>query len=83
MYEAKDDNLRHGPGRCIAVRVAAWEFNARSPAPVVAVYGVGTTGAAWKFLRLAGSGVTPDVPEYFIAELGRITGILSHIRRTV
>jgi hypothetical protein len=46
---------------------------------MAAVFGVVTTGAAWKFLRLAGSDVTLDVPEYFVTELGRIVGILAHI----
>ncbi len=82
IAEAKNDNLRTELGQCIAAMVAAQEFNDRSSAPVAAVYGAVTTGAAWKFLRLAGSSVTLDVPEYFIAELGRIMGILSHILRT-
>jgi hypothetical protein len=83
ITEAKNDNLRTGLGQCIAAMVAAQEFNARSPAPSAAVYGAVTTGAAWKFLRLAGAAVTLDVPEYFVAELGRIMGILRHILRSV
>jgi hypothetical protein len=82
IAEAKNDNLRTGLGQCIAAMVAAREFNVQSAAPVAVVYGVVTTGAAWKFLRLAGSAVTLDVPEYFVAELDRIMGILSHILRT-
>jgi hypothetical protein len=81
IAEAKNDNLRTGLGQCIAAMVAAQEFNARSATPVATVYGVVTTGAAWKFLRLTGSSVTLDVPEYFVAELGRILGILSHLVR--
>jgi hypothetical protein len=82
IAEAKNDNLRTGMGPCIAAMVAAQEFNARSSAPVAVVSGVVTTGAAWKFLRLSGSVVTLDVPEYFVAELGRIMGILAHILTT-
>lgn len=82
ITEAKNDNLRTGLGQCIAAMVAAQVFNAQSSAPVATVYGAVTTGAAWKFLRLAGSVVTLDVPEYFVAELGRIMGILGHILRT-
>jgi hypothetical protein len=81
IAEAKNDNLRTGLGQCIAAMVAAQEFNARSSTPVPAVYGAVTTGAAWMFLRLAGVTVTLDVPEYFVAELGRIMGILGHIMR--
>jgi hypothetical protein len=79
IAEAKNDNLRTGMGQCIAEMVAAWEFNAKSAAAISEVHGVVTTGSAWKFLRLAGTVVTLDVEEYFIAELGRIMGILAHI----
>jgi len=81
IAEAKNDNLRTGLGQCIAAMVAEREFNAGSATPVPAIYGVVTTGAAWKFPRLAGASLTLDVPEYFVAELGRIMGILSHIVR--
>ena len=79
ITEAKNDNLRTGLGQCIAAMVAAWEFNARAPAAVPAVYGVVTTGGAWKFLRLVGAVVTLDRREYFVAEIGRIMGILASI----
>src|SRR5205085_9825639 len=79
IAEAKNDNLRTGLGQCIAVMVAARDFNAKSGTPVAAVHGVVTTGSAWKFLRLSSSDVTLDMEEYFIAELGRIMGILAHI----
>jgi hypothetical protein len=82
IAEAKNDNLRSGLGQCIAAMVAAQEFNAKSGAAVVVVHGVVTTGSAWKFLRLSGAEVTLDVEEYFIAELGRIMGILAHILNT-
>jgi hypothetical protein len=82
IAEAKNDNLRNGLGQCIAAMVGLREFNARSPAPVAAVYGVVTTGGAWEFLRLVGPELTLDVREYFVAELGRIMGILAHILKT-
>lgn len=78
IAEAKNDNLRTGLGQCIAAMVAAREFNA-SADDVPAVHGVVTTGAAWKFLRLAGADLTLDRREYFVAEPGRIMGILAHI----
>ena len=78
IVEAKNDNLRSGLGQCIAAMVAAQEFNAKSSSPAI-VHGVVTTGSAWKFLRLEGAEVTLDVEEYFIAELGRIMGILAQI----
>lgn len=79
IVEAKNDNLRTGLGQCIAAMVAAREFNVRSSASVKTVYGAVTTGSAWKFLRLSGSDLTLDRREYFVAELGRIMGILADI----
>jgi hypothetical protein len=79
IIEAKNDNLRTGLGQCIAAMVAAQEFNSRSAPSVSVVHGVVTTGSAWKFLRLSGSDVVLDVDEYFIAEMGRIMGILAFI----
>jgi hypothetical protein len=82
IVEAKNDNLRTGLGQCIAAMVAAREFNAKSSAGVSRVYGVVTTGSAWKFLQLSGSDLTLDLEEYFIAELGRIMGILVAILKS-
>jgi len=81
IVEAKNDNIRSGLGQCVAAMVAAREFNTRSAAGVAEVYGVVTTGSAWKFLRLTGSELTLDIGEYFVAELGRIMGILAHVLR--
>ena len=80
IVEAKNDNLRSGLGQCIAAMVAAREFNARSP-EVGDIFGVVTTGAAWKFLKLSGPALALDRREYFVAELGRIMGILAQILR--
>lgn len=79
IIEAKNDNLRTGLGQCIAAMVAAQEFNSRSAAALGVVHGVVTTGSAWKFLRLSDAELALDVEEYFIAELGRIMGILAFI----
>jgi hypothetical protein len=81
VTEAKNDNLRTGLGQCIALMVAAQEYNQRAGTPFPAVYGVVTTGSAWKFLKLHQSEVTMDVHEYYIVDLGRIMGILGHILR--
>jgi hypothetical protein len=79
IIEAKNDNLRTGSGQCIAAMVAAQEFNSRSARALAVVHGVVTTGSAWKFLRLSGAELVLDVEEYFIAEMGRIMGILAFI----
>ncbi|MCI0464636.1 MAG: hypothetical protein L0Z62_47530 [Gemmataceae bacterium] len=82
IVEAKNDNLRTGLGQCIAAMVASQEFNARAATPIGSVFGVVTTGGAWKFLRLTGVTLTLDLHEYFVAELSRIMGILAHILQT-
>jgi hypothetical protein len=82
IAEAKNDNLRTGLGQCIAGMEAAREFNEKAGTGVGVVHGVVTTGSAWKFLRLAVAEVTLDVEEYFVAELGRIMGILAHLLKT-
>ncbi len=46
------------------------------------VYGVVTTGSAWKFLQLEGSVLTIDVPEYYIDNLPKVMGILKQIVET-
>ena len=81
IAEAKNDNLRSGMGQCIAVMVAAREFNSQSATHLSTIYGAVTTGGAWKFLRLVGTDLTLDRREYFVAELGRIMGVLAHIIR--
>lgn len=83
IAEAKNDNIRNGLGQCIAAMVAAREFNAKSSTGVTVIHGVVTTGSAWKFLRLMGSDLTFDRPEYYITELARIMGILTRILRDV
>ena len=81
IAEAKNDNLRSGMGQCIAAMVAAREFNSQSASHLSTIYGAVTTGGAWKFLRLVGTDLTLDRREYFVAELGRIMGVLAHIIR--
>jgi hypothetical protein len=47
--------------------------------PIAAVFGVVTTGSAWKFLRLTGTIVTLDLKEYYIDNPGKLVGVLTHI----
>jgi len=79
IVEAKNDNLRSGLGQCIAAMYAAEIFNQQSSTLLEAVFGVVTTGSAWKFLRLQHATVTLDVKEYYIDNAGKILGILTHI----
>jgi hypothetical protein len=79
IVEAKNDNLRNGLGQCIAAMCAAELYNQKSDKPMPAVYGVVTTGSAWKFLRLMGTTLTLDLKEYYIDNVGKILGVLKHI----
>lgn len=79
IVEAKNDNLRSGLGQCIASMYAAQLFNQQSAPPIEAVFGVVTTGSAWKFLRLQQAALTLDVKEYYIDNAGKILGILTQI----
>jgi len=79
IFEAKNDNLRNGLGQCIAATYAAQLFNQQSNAAVPAVFGVVTTGSAWKFLRLQGAVLTLDLKEYYIDNPGKILAVLEHI----
>ena len=82
IVEAKNDNLRSGLGQCIAAMCAAQMLNQAASAPLPAIYGVVTTGGAWKFLRLCESEVTLDLVEYHVESLAKILGILGHIVET-
>ena len=77
--EAKNDNLRNGLGQCIAATYAAGLYNQNAGNSIPAVFGVVTTGSAWKFLRMEGSTVTLDLREYYIDNLAKILGVLKHI----
>ena len=78
---AKIDHLRSGLGQCTASMYAAQLFNQQSALSIEAVFGVITTGRAWKFLRLRQSVLTLDVKEYYIDNAGKILGILTHVVR--
>ena len=52
IVEAKNENIIGGLGQCIAEMVAADIFNKDENNGIEKVYGVVTTGTAWKFLKL-------------------------------
>ncbi len=78
VVEAKNDLIRSGLGQCIAAMVAARVSNERSGV-AGPVFGVVTTGSAWKFLRLTGDTLTMDVSERFIDDLTGLMGVLRAI----
>ena len=59
--------------------VGAQVCNQQAALIVPRVYGVVTTGIGWKFLRLEGTTLTIDVPDYYIDNLPKIMGILKQI----
>lgn len=81
IVEAKNENLIGGLGQCVAEMVAAQIFNQREHTPVREVYGVVTSGTAWKFLKLDDKGVAIDLDEYPIESSERIMGILFGMMR--
>lgn len=76
VVEAKNDNIKSGLGQCVAELLAAQRFNARRGLELPHLYGVVTTGSAWKFLRLSGADVVVDETEYHIGQPEVILGIL-------
>jgi hypothetical protein len=82
IVEAKNDNVRNGLGQCIASMYAVELFNQKAGSPVGIVYGVVTTGSAWKFLRMKDKAVTLDLKEYYIDDPGKILGVLESLIRT-
>src|SRR5947207_7319576 len=52
IAEAKNDLIRTGLGQCIAAMYAAQLVNQQSQVPIPKVFGVVSTGSAWKFLQL-------------------------------
>ena len=79
IVEAKNENIIGGLGQCIAEMVAADIFNQHENNKIEKVYGVVTTGTAWKFLKLEDGQAYIDLDEYYIDMPGKIVGILSRM----
>jgi hypothetical protein len=76
VVEAKREDITGGLGQCVAAMVGAREFNQREGLADTAVHGAVTTGSIWRFLKLDGSVVFIDLPEYYFAEVGKVLSIL-------
>jgi hypothetical protein len=79
VVEAKNDLTRSGLGQCIAAMYAARLANEADGTGLSTVHGVVSTGVAWLFLRFSGDLVTIDGREYYVTDLPKVMGILSHI----
>ena len=77
--EAKKEDITGGLGQCAAEMVAIRIFNERDKTPIPAVYGCVTSGNMWRFLKLDGSTLYIDEPEYYLSDVPKILGILVHI----
>jgi hypothetical protein len=76
VVEAKNDNINRGIPQCLAEMVAAQRFNRARDRSIPTIYGVVTTGASWKFLRLIETTGYIDRTEYFLVEVDKIVAIL-------
>jgi len=76
IVEAKKEDIIGGLGQCIAAMLGAQRFNQQEQNPLETIYGVVTSGTAWRFLKLEQSTVFVDRVEYYINQVGKILGIL-------
>ncbi|WP_353570900.1 hypothetical protein [Candidatus Albibeggiatoa sp. nov. BB20] len=76
VVEAKNENIIGGLGQCIAEMMAAQIFNQENNNQLENIYGVVTTGTAWKFLKMQDSNVFIDLDEYSIEHPEHIIAIL-------
>jgi hypothetical protein len=79
VVEAKKEDIVGGLGQCVAEMVAARIFNERGAGESKMVHGAVTTGSNWRFLKLDGTQVFIDPPEYYLDQAGKILGILVSI----
>ncbi|WP_088243618.1 hypothetical protein [Calothrix rhizosoleniae] len=76
IVEAKKADLNVEIGQCIAEMVAALKFNEMNNQAMTTVYGIVSSGTAWRFLKLQGKTVTIDLTDYPLPPVEKILGIL-------
>jgi hypothetical protein len=76
IVEAKNENIIGGLGQCVAEMVAAQIFNQKKEIDIPVIYGVVTSGTAWRFLTLSENTVCIDLVEYYINQVETILAIL-------
>jgi hypothetical protein len=77
VVEAKNEKIISGLGQCVAEMIAARIYNEKDNKNLPCIYGVVTTGHAWKFLKLAENIVYIDLEDYYIKNPQKILGILT------
>jgi len=75
LVEAKKEDIKAGFGQCVAEMLAAQLFNDREGNSLTTIYGVVTSGTAWRFLKLKDKTVYVDMVEYYINQINKILGI--------
>ncbi len=83
IVEAKNENIIAGIGQCLAEMVASRIFNEKEGNNVKNIYGVVTTGSAWRFIKLTNSTALVDKKEYHIEYVEKIMGILTAMIKQV
>jgi hypothetical protein len=81
VVEAKKEDLISGLGQCVAEMVAIRLFNEREGTPLAVVFGCVSSGSNWRFLKLEGSNLLIDRPEYYLRDVAKVLGILVSIAR--
>jgi hypothetical protein len=79
LVETKKDDPNEGLAQCIAEMVGAQKFNEKQGESLSTIFGVATSGTAWRFLKLTESTVEMDMSDYFISDVEKIVGILCHM----
>jgi hypothetical protein len=79
---AKNDNVNNGFAQCIATMKAIELFNLSKDTPAETIYGVSTTGVAWKFFELQNDNLTLDSDNYDFSDLDKVAGIILQIVST-
>ncbi len=76
IVEAKKEDLKPALGQCLAEMVAAQRFNQQKQQPIPVIYGIVSSGTAWRFLKLEGQTTTIDLTDYPLPPVEQILGML-------
>jgi hypothetical protein len=79
VVEAKNENIAAALPQCISEMIAARMFNEQENNRIPIIYGIVTTGSAWRFLKLDGALVQIDDHDYAANELEKLLGVLVSI----
>jgi hypothetical protein len=77
IIEARNENMMSHLGQCVAKMVAAKLFNEQEGDNSSKIYGVITSGIAWKFIKLDNNTIHIDLKDYHIDNTGKLVGILA------